>query len=51
MAAAPQFRDVARFLAVVAAVLAELAIGSNGTGASRMRAFLIHRVLLDRECP
>jgi hypothetical protein len=46
MAAAPKFRDVAGFLAVVAAVLAELAVGGDGAGASRMRAFLIHRVLL-----
>src|SRR5262245_20823036 len=50
MAAAPQLRDVACLLGVVAAIFAELAVGSNGTGASRMRAFLIHRVLLDRVC-
>src|SRR4030095_14787543 len=49
MAAAAQFRDVARLLAVIAAVLAELAVWSHGAGASRMRAFLIHRVPL-RPC-
>jgi len=49
MAAAPQFSDVTGFLAVVAAVFAELTVGGDGAGTSRVRAFLIHRVLLVHE--
>jgi hypothetical protein len=51
MTAAPQFGDVTGFLAVIAAVFAELAVGGDVAGASRMRAFLIHRVLLVRVVP
>jgi hypothetical protein len=49
IATASEFRDVAGFLAVIAAVFAERAVRRDGTGAGGMRArgWLIHGCLPD----